>query len=87
MEGAPTKPRSMLRARFRAIFTGIAFFFPAFIISLPVTVTWANHHWAGEAQASLGAIYPSFVIGVLAAIWCTIHLLGKVNLAKGEDTN
>jgi hypothetical protein len=39
---------------------GIAFFFPGFLFSLPVTCTWANHYYAGEAQAPLGAIFPQF---------------------------
>src|SRR5207244_11885631 len=76
--------RSLRWARVRAVITGIAFFFPGFLFSLPVTCTWANHHWAGEAQASLGAIGPSFVIGVLAAIVCTIRLLRKVNRMATE---
>jgi len=75
--------RSLRRAQTRAVITGIAFFFPGFLFSLPVTCTWANHYYAGEAQAPLEAIFPSFVIGVLAAIWCTIHLLRK---AKVEST-
>jgi hypothetical protein len=86
MEDVTTKSRSLLRVRLRAIITGIAFFFPGFIFSLPITCTWANHHWAGEAQASLGAIFPSFVIGVLSAIACTIYLLMKTNSRKDSDT-
>jgi purine-cytosine permease-like protein len=86
MTGNPTtQGPSLRRKRVRAVITGIAFFFPGFIFSLPVTCTWANHHWAGEAQASLGAIGPSFVIGVLAAIACTIYLLMKVNLESGRN--
>ena len=34
----------------------------------------------------MGAIGPRFVIGVLAAIVCTIHLLRKVN-RKATETN
>jgi hypothetical protein len=79
MEDVTTKGRSLLRARLSAITTGVLFFVPGFVFSLPVTCTWANHHWAGEAQASLGAIFPSFVVGVLAAIACTIYLLVKTN--------
>jgi len=77
MEDSPDNTRSLLRARIRAIITGIAFFFPGFLFSLPVTCTWANHYYAGEAQAPLGAIFPSFIIGVIAAVACTIYLLKK----------
>ena len=61
-------------ALFRAIATGLACFFPG---SLFLTIPWANHHWAGEAQATLGAIYPSFIIGILSAIAGTIYLFRK----------
>ncbi len=83
MEDPTAKSRALRRARWRAIITGILFFFPGFVFSLPVTCTWANHHWAGEAQASLGAIFPSFIIGVLAAIGCTVYLLKRAN-ARGR---
>jgi hypothetical protein len=79
MEDDTTKSGSLRRARARAIITGIAFFFPGFLLSLPVTCTWANHYYAGEAQAPLGAILPSFIIGVLAAIACTVYLLKNTN--------
>jgi uncharacterized integral membrane protein len=80
---APNNTRSLLKARLRAIFTGIAFFFPGFVFSLPVTCTWARHYYAGEAQAPLGAIFPSFIVGVLAAIASTIYLLMRVNRGNG----
>ena len=80
MIGDPTTQKpSLRRKRVRAVITGIAFFFPGFIFSLPVTCAWANHYYAGEAQSPLGAIPPSFAIGVLSAIACTIYLLRKVN--------
>jgi hypothetical protein len=65
------------RSLVRAVVTGIAFFLPGFLFSLPVTCTWADHHYAGDGQAPLGAIGPSIVIGVLAAIGCTIYLVRK----------
>lgn len=82
MPDIPIKGRLLLKARLRAVLTGIAFFFPGFAFSLPVTCTWAKHYYAGEAQAPLGAIFPSFIIGVLAAIACTIYLLMRVNRGK-----
>jgi len=80
-----TTTQSLRRARIRAIVTGIAFFFPGFLFSLALTCTWASHYYAGEAQASLGAIPPSLAIGVIAAIACTRYLLRKVNLKADQD--
>jgi hypothetical protein len=39
----------------RALVLGAGFFFPGFVFSLPLTLLWANHHWAGEAQSDLPA--------------------------------
>lgn len=80
MEEVSKETLSLRRARVRAVITGVAFFFPGFLFSLPVTCEWANHHYAGEAQAPLGAIGPSLIIGFVAAIWCTRHLLKKAHL-------
>jgi len=44
-----------------------------------VACAFANHYYAGEAQAPLGAIPFSFAVGVVAAIACTVHLLRKAN--------
>ncbi len=76
-----TRP-SLLGRRIRAVITGLAFFFPGFLFSFPITCTWAKHYYAGEAQGPLGAIFPSFTIGVLSAIGCTIYLLGKANRGR-----
>jgi hypothetical protein len=59
----------------KAILKGVGFFFPAFFLSLFVTIPWSRHYWAGEAQAPLGGIAVSFYIGILAAILCLIYLL------------
>jgi hypothetical protein len=83
MEDVAPKSRSLRRARVKAIIIGIAFFFPSFVFSLALTCTWANYYYDGEAQAPLGAIGPSFVIGVVAAIACTAHLLKKANSGSG----
>jgi ABC-type Fe3+ transport system permease subunit len=69
----------------KAIVKGIGFFVPAFLLSLILTIPWANRHWAGEAQASLGGIAVSFYIGVLAAIVCTIYLLFEAYSASRES--
>ena len=85
MSDVTTKSRSLLRARLRAIVTGIAFFFPGFLFSLLLIGAWADYYYAGEAQATVVAVSPSFVIGVLAAIACTIYLLRKVNSESGKE--
>jgi hypothetical protein len=38
-----------------------------------------------QLQASLRAIYPRVIIGVVAAIACTLHLRRKVNLESGKS--
>ncbi|MGD1023666.1 MAG: hypothetical protein ABR880_12845 [Candidatus Sulfotelmatobacter sp.] len=71
---------SLGRRRTRAVITGILFFFPAFFLSLPLTVMWARHHWPGDGQAVFGAFWPSVGIAVISAICCGIYLLMKVNV-------
>jgi hypothetical protein len=83
-ESKSTQTRLWL-ARIRAVAIGILFFFPAFALSLVLTVPWANHHWAGEAQSSLGAIGPSFWTGVVVALVCWIWRLKRVNREHGTD--
>ena len=78
-------PTSKISAVLKAIAGGIACFFLGFFLSLFVTVPWANHHWAGEAQASLGALWPSFWIGVLSAIAGVIILLMRTNVKNDES--
>jgi VIT1/CCC1 family predicted Fe2+/Mn2+ transporter len=79
MEAGAKSTPSLRRRRVRAVITGVAFFFPGFLFSLPVTCAFAEHYYAGEAQASLAALPFSFVIGVVSAIACTVHLLRKAN--------
>jgi hypothetical protein len=64
--------------RFRALITGIGFFFPAFLLSLPVTCTWADHRWPGDGQAILAALPPSFAIAFISSVICCVYLLRKV---------
>ena len=51
MEAGTTRTSSLRRRRVRAVITGVAFFFPGFVFSLPVACAFANHYYAGEAQA------------------------------------
>ncbi len=82
MREYPTGKASLLWLFLKAVAGGVACFFPGFFLSLFVTVPWANHHWAGEAQASLGALWPSFWIGVLSAIAGTILLVRRAKIKK-----
>jgi len=65
----------MLLAILRAIITGIAMFFPGFILSLPLTVLWARRQFAGEAQAPLAGIAVIFYIGLLSGIAGLVYKL------------
>jgi len=71
--------RTLWWARIRAVIAGIGFFFPGFLLSLFITVPWANHHWAGDGQAPLAAIGLSFWIGVASSAVCCIFLLRRAN--------
>ena len=78
-----TNPQTLRRERLfdqiGAIVKGLFLFIPAFFLSLFFTIPWARYHWAGEAQAPLGAIGPSFWIGVVSAAWGCWYFLRKVN--------
>ena len=86
LAAAPKKP-SFLWGRVRAVTTGVLFFFPGFLLSLFVTVPWAKHYWAGEAQAVLGAFWPSVIIGLFAAIICSVWLLKRVKTEEEALNN
>lgn len=65
---------------FRTLLLGAGCFFPGFIFSLPLTLFWADHHWAGEAQSSLPALEVSVYVGIGAA------LAGFIALYKRRHT-
>lgn len=85
MRDYSTSKPSLVWLFLKAIAGGVFGFFLGFFLSLFVTVPWANHHWAGEAQASLGALWPSLWIGVLSAVAGAIILLMKANV-KNEKS-
>jgi hypothetical protein len=66
-----------------ALVMGAGFFFPGFVSSLPLTLFWANHHWAGKAQSELPAFEVSFYIGIATSLVCFVALLkrGKPKIA------
>jgi hypothetical protein len=74
-----TKPRSLVWEYSKGAILGVLCFFPGFFCSLPFTCTWAKQHYAGEAQGVLAAFFPSFWIGVFAAVAGVIYQLMKVS--------
>jgi uncharacterized membrane protein YeiB len=61
----------------RASILGLGLFFPGFVFSLPITLFWANHHWAGEAQSELPAVEISLYIGIAASVICFVNLIKR----------
>jgi hypothetical protein len=48
--------------------------FPAFFLSLLITIPWSKHYWAGEGQAVLGGTAISFYFGIaLRHCGCRLH--------------
>ena len=68
----------------RALIVGTGFFFPGFVFSLPLTMFWANHRWAGEAQSELPAFEASFYIGIVASLICFVTLFKR---GKSKSAN
>jgi hypothetical protein len=85
MPDVTTERRSPLWARLKAILTGGAFFVPGFLFSLPLTVQWAKRQCPGEPLCVLIAIFPSFLIGILVAIGCSVYFLLETNLRIRES--
>ncbi len=65
--------------RVRAVFMGLLLFFPAFLLSLPITMIWAKHLYAGEAQGPLGGFGISFLFGIVVAALGSAYLVHRVN--------
>lgn len=75
-----TKPRSLFEQYLKGVVVGALCFFPAFFVSLPFTYTWASKTLrAGEAQGIFLVLFPSFGIGVFAALASIIYQLMKVS--------
>jgi hypothetical protein len=76
---------SLGRQRIRAAISGVSFFFPAFVLSLPLTIPWARHQWPGDGQAVVGAFWPSVGIALISATCRSIYLLMKVSIDHEND--
>jgi nitrate reductase gamma subunit len=67
----------LLWATLKAIGLGIACFFPAFFLSLLITIPWSKHYWAGEGQAVLGGLALSFYFGIAFGIAAAVYMLRR----------
>jgi hypothetical protein len=56
---------------------GIGFFFPAFVLSLPLTILLLTRTWPGDNGKVDLALEVSLCVGVVAAVICTVLLLRK----------
>lgn len=63
----------------RPVLLGVGFFFPGFVLSLPLTMLWARHRSFSD-ESLLVALCVSLGIGVAAAIICCVVLLKKRKL-------
>jgi hypothetical protein len=66
---------------------GIAFFFPGFVFSLPLTILCAGLIWTTDGKNYVAAVGVSFCVGVAAAIVCTIMLVRKYAIAEDSGKN
>jgi hypothetical protein len=64
-------------ARVKALILGILSFIPAFFLSLPITIPWSKHYWAGDGQSVLGGIAVSFWSGIAFAVAASIYMLSR----------
>lgn len=78
-----TKPVSLFEQYIKTVVFGALWFFPGFFLSLPFTSRWAGPTLrSGEAQAIFLVVFPSFGIGIFAALVGVI-----VNLMKTSARN
>lgn len=61
----------------KAIGLGIAYVFPAFFLSLLITIPWSKYYWPGEAQAVLGGLALSFYFGIASGIIAADYILRR----------
>src|SRR6266576_1124511 len=67
----------LLWTSLKAIGLGIACFFPAFFLSLLITIPWSKYHWAGEGQAVLGGMALSFYFGIASGLTAAVYILTR----------
>src|SRR5262249_11957892 len=74
-----TEPKSfsLLWAGLKSIVFGVASFFPAFLVSLLITIPWSKHYWAGDGQAVLGGLGVSFFFGIASTFVVALYTLRR----------
>lgn len=77
VDSAKPERQWLLWARLKAICLGIACFFPAFFLSLLITILWSKHHWAGEGQAVLGGLKLSSYFGIASGVVVAVSMLRR----------
>ena len=66
----------------RPLFLGAAFFFPGFVLSLPLTMLLAWRAWPGDDGKLDLAMEVSVCVGVAAAVVCSIVLFRKRGIKR-----
>jgi hypothetical protein len=66
-----------------AIARGLLFFVPGVLLSLPITIPWSKHYWAGDGQAVLGGMMVSVYIGIISAVGGCIYMIQRAG-AKSD---
>ena len=77
----------LLWASLMAITLGVGCFFLALFLSLPVTIPWSKHYWAGDGQAVLGGMGVSFMFGIASAAAAASYMMRRAtqrNRAHGS---
>lgn len=82
IESAIPPKYPLLWASLRAILLGGGSFFPAFFLSLLITIPWSKHYWAGDGQAVLGGMAVSFFFAIAFAVSTAIFVLWRA--IRGE---
>jgi hypothetical protein len=70
------------RSWIKPVLLGIAFFFPGFVFSLPVTIPFAFHIWPADGRSDLVAQEASLCIGIAVAIICCAVLFNRRNAQR-----
>jgi len=77
IESATPERYWLFWASLRGLVLGVACFFPAFFLSLLITIPWSKHYWAGEGQAVLGGMAISFYFGIACAVAAAVYMLRR----------
>ena len=70
----------------RPVLLGIGFFFPGFVLSLPITMLWVFRTWPGDDGKIDLAFEVSTCLGVIAAIISGIRLFKRRGIRTGHGS-